>query len=125
MITEILILSLFFLFVINTPIAIAIGTASLAAIAVQGDFSLMDPEDSAAFAGVNAPSLPPVRVIESGAVRTIVEALLHWNHSAVCMRYILPAEGAEIGLDLRVFWNEKDSMLKLALPTVFWMVRQG
>nr|WP_319396345.1 TRAP transporter large permease [uncultured Desulfobacter sp.] len=41
MITEILILSLFFLFVINTPIAIAIGTASLAAIAVQGDFSLM------------------------------------------------------------------------------------
>lgn len=41
MITEILILSLFFLFVINTPIAIAIGTASLAAIAVQGDFSMM------------------------------------------------------------------------------------
>jgi C4-dicarboxylate transporter DctM subunit len=41
MITEILILSLFFLFVINTPIAIAIGAASLAAIAVQGDFSLM------------------------------------------------------------------------------------
>ena len=41
MITHILILSLFFLFVINTPIAIAIGTASLAAIAVQGDFSLM------------------------------------------------------------------------------------
>lgn len=41
MITEILILSLFFLFVINTPIAIAIGTASLVAIAVQGDFSLM------------------------------------------------------------------------------------
>ncbi|WP_020585422.1 TRAP transporter large permease [Desulfobacter curvatus] len=41
MITEILILSLFFLFVINTPIAIAIGTASLAAIAIQGDFSLM------------------------------------------------------------------------------------
>ncbi|WP_320043790.1 TRAP transporter large permease [uncultured Desulfobacter sp.] len=41
MITEILILSLFFLFVINTPIAVAIGTASLVAIAVQGDFSLM------------------------------------------------------------------------------------
>jgi C4-dicarboxylate transporter DctM subunit len=41
MTTELLILTLFFLFVINTPIAIAIGTASLAAIAVQGDFSLM------------------------------------------------------------------------------------
>ncbi|MCG8636626.1 MAG: TRAP transporter large permease [Desulfobacterales bacterium] len=41
MTAEILILTLFFLFMINTPIAVAIGTASLAAIAVQGDFSLM------------------------------------------------------------------------------------
>ncbi len=41
MTTEILILTLFFLFMINTPIAIAIGTASLVAIAIQGDFSLM------------------------------------------------------------------------------------
>ncbi|MCG8615779.1 MAG: TRAP transporter large permease [Desulfobacterales bacterium] len=41
MTTEILILSLFFLFMINTPIAVAIGTASLMAILVQGDFSLM------------------------------------------------------------------------------------
>ena len=41
MTAEILILTLFFLFMINTPIAVAIGTASLAAIVVQGDFSLM------------------------------------------------------------------------------------
>jgi len=41
MTTEILILSLFFLFMLNTPIAIAIGTASALAILVQGDFSLM------------------------------------------------------------------------------------
>ncbi len=41
MTTELLILSLFFLFVINTPIAIAIGSASALAIAIQGDFSLM------------------------------------------------------------------------------------
>ncbi len=37
----ILILTLFFLFMLNTPIAIAIGTASLVAILIQGDFSLM------------------------------------------------------------------------------------
>ncbi|MDA3788913.1 MAG: TRAP transporter large permease [Desulfobacula sp.] len=41
MTTEILILSLFFLFVLNTPIAMAIGMASVMAILVQGDFSLM------------------------------------------------------------------------------------
>ena len=38
---EILILTLFFLFALNTPIAIAIGTASIAAIVFQGDFSPM------------------------------------------------------------------------------------
>lgn len=41
MTTQLLILTLFFLFVLNTPIAIAIGTASLVAILAQGDFSLM------------------------------------------------------------------------------------
>ncbi|NOX34740.1 MAG: TRAP transporter large permease [Deltaproteobacteria bacterium] len=41
MTTELLILSLLFLFAINTPIAIAIGVASVAAILVQGDFNLM------------------------------------------------------------------------------------
>lgn len=41
MTTEILILSLLFFFILNTPIAIAIGAASALAIFVQGDFSLM------------------------------------------------------------------------------------
>ena len=41
MTTEVLLLSLLFLFAINTPIAIAIGVASLLAIAIQGDFTLM------------------------------------------------------------------------------------
>jgi C4-dicarboxylate transporter DctM subunit len=38
---EILILSLIFLFVINAPIAVSIGVASILAILIQGDFSLM------------------------------------------------------------------------------------
>ncbi len=41
MTTQILLTTLFFLFLVNTPIAIAIGTASLTAILVQGDFPLM------------------------------------------------------------------------------------
>lgn len=41
MTTEILIISLLVLFAINTPIAIAIGVASVTAVLVQGDFSLM------------------------------------------------------------------------------------
>ncbi|MBW1780984.1 MAG: TRAP transporter large permease [Deltaproteobacteria bacterium] len=41
MTTNILILSLLFLFAINAPIAIAIGVASLLGIVIQGDFPLM------------------------------------------------------------------------------------
>ena len=41
MTTEILILSLLFLFALNAPIAIAIGVASLVGILIQGDFPLM------------------------------------------------------------------------------------
>lgn len=41
MTAEILILALLFLFAINTPIAIAIGTASVIGILVQGEFPLM------------------------------------------------------------------------------------
>ena len=41
MTTEILLLSLLFLFVINTPIAISIGMASILGILIKGDFPLM------------------------------------------------------------------------------------
>ena len=41
MTAELLILSLFFLFALNAPIAVAIGTASIIALVVQGDFSPM------------------------------------------------------------------------------------
>ncbi|MDW7679920.1 MAG: alpha-mannosidase, partial [bacterium] len=42
---------------------------------VKGEFSLLTPEEAAQFAGVSINELPPVRVIENGSIRTIVEAL--------------------------------------------------
>ncbi|MDM8556132.1 TRAP transporter large permease [Desulfococcaceae bacterium HSG7] len=41
MTTEVLIVALLFLFAMNTPIAIAIGVASVLAVLIQGDFNLM------------------------------------------------------------------------------------
>jgi alpha-mannosidase len=86
---------------------------------VIGEFRLMSPEVAARFAGVSARALAPVRIIEDGPVRRIVEALFEYGHSALCVRYILPVEGCEIGLDVRAYWMEKDRMLKLSLPTPF------
>jgi alpha-mannosidase len=84
---------------------------------VVGEFTLMDPAAAASFAGVSKASLPPVRVIEDGEVRTVVEALFGYKHSAIAMRYLLPKAGTEIEVELRVHWNEKDKMLKLSVPT--------
>ncbi len=79
-------------------------------------FALLTPEAAAQFAGVAAPTLPPVRVIEAGPVRTVVEALFGYGDSRACLRYKLPQAGTEIELALRVEWAERDKMLKLSLP---------
>jgi len=84
-----------------------------------GEFQLMTPAEAAEFAGVNRPELPPIRIIEDGAIRTTVEALLQFNHSRMCLRYKIPRRGSEVEVELRVYWQEKDRLLKLSLPTPF------
>jgi alpha-mannosidase len=83
---------------------------------VKGQFRLLSPRRSARFAGVKAQDLAPVRIIEDGPVRMVIEALFGYRDSTLCLRYKLPKQGAEIEIEARVHWNEKDRMLKLALP---------
>ena len=83
-----------------------------------GAFALLDPEAAAKVSGVAGGMLPPVRVIEEGEVRTLVEAAFGYGRSSLILTYALPKRGTEIGLEVRVFWNEKDRMLKLALPSL-------
>jgi alpha-mannosidase len=83
-----------------------------------GKFALMSKEDGSHFSGITANPIPSVRVIENGEVRTVVESMLSYGHSYICQKYKLPKEGTEIELELRVFWNEKDKMLKLSIPTL-------
>jgi alpha-mannosidase len=83
-----------------------------------GVFSLLNSQESARFSGVRLPSLAPVRVIEDGAVRSVVEAVFGFETSRLCLRYKLPKQGSEIEVEVRVHWNEKNRLLKLLLPTV-------
>jgi alpha-mannosidase len=85
--------------------------------AVIGKFQLADAEENARFSGLSEDVAPsPVRVIEEGDIRTVVEAVLVFRHSFICQRYLIPKHGSELGIETRVCWNEKDSMLKLNLP---------
>jgi len=81
-----------------------------------GRFELLSPEQAAERSGIPGSKLPPVRVIEDGEVRTVVEALFAHGCSFLHQRYCLPKHGRELTIEIRVIWNEKDKMLKWSLP---------
>ncbi len=82
-----------------------------------GHFELMNPKRGSAVSGVKPGVLiPSVRVIEDGAVRTVVEAVYAHNDSFLVQQFILPKHGTEVEVFLRVHWNEKDRFLKLSVP---------
>lgn len=84
---------------------------------VEGRFALAEPEEAAHISGLAGENLPAVRLIEDGPVRAVVESILSYGRSAVVLTYKLPKRSAEIEVEVRVFWNEKDRMLKLSLPS--------
>lgn len=84
---------------------------------VIGKFALMNPGAGSDFSGVKERLLPSVRVIEDGDVRTVIEAVLTYGNSSLVLTYKLPKQGTELEVHVRVFWNEKDKMLKLSVPT--------
>lgn len=84
---------------------------------VVGHFKLLNEQESAELAGLTHRELEPVRIIENGPVRMMVEALFKYNHSFLCLRYILSKKNSMLGLELRIYWNEKDKMVKLSVPT--------
>ena len=82
---------------------------------VAGKFKLLSSRKAMEFSGINE-KIDSVRIIEDGPVRSVIEAVFGFNNSFACQRYILSKSDAEIEVQLRVYWNEKDSMLKLAIP---------
>ncbi len=85
----------------------------------EGKFSAMTEQERVQLIGAVGSKLENVRVIEEGEVRTVVEALFQYNQSSICQRYKIPKKGTEFEVEVRVFWNEKDRMLKMAVPSKF------
>ncbi len=84
---------------------------------VIGRFTLLDPLQAAELAGVRGVPLEPVHAIEDGEVRTVIEALFGYRGSRLVVRYSIPRQGTEIEIGIRLFWQEKSAMLKLAFGT--------
>jgi alpha-mannosidase len=84
-----------------------------------GAFKLMSKTKGSRVSGIRGKAIPSVRVIEDGAVRTVIEAVMEYGASSIVQRYSLPKHGVEIQVDVHVQWNETRKMLKLAIPTVW------
>ena len=84
-----------------------------------GMFKLMSASESAEHTGVKASAIASVRVVEHGAVRTVIESSMCYGNSFMLITYKIPANGTELEVGIRVTWNEKDKMLKLSLPIAF------
>jgi len=57
----------------------------------------------------------PVRIIEDGPIRTVVEAMFVSDRTALTQRYTINKQSASLQIDLDVFWAEHDKMFKIGL----------
>ncbi|MBO7503427.1 MAG: alpha-mannosidase [Clostridia bacterium] len=81
----------------------------------EGSFTLVNDEEAAKFCAVDHP-LAPVRVIENGSVRTVVEAIFGYNDSRAVVRYSLSKHSPEIDVSVRLQMYEKQKAVKLTIP---------
>ncbi len=84
---------------------------------IIGRFELLSRADAADFCHT-PDTLEAVRVIESGAVRTIVEAIFGYRTSRAIVKYVLSNDGT-MRCDVRIVWNEKQKMVKMLVPSTF------
>ena len=80
-----------------------------------GKFKLLSTEESTRFSAQDDP-LPPIRIIEDGDVRTVIEVVLGYENSRAVLRYKLSKHAPVIDVDLIVHNCETRKMFKLALP---------
>ena len=79
-----------------------------------GRFRLMGKEEGSRYSGTSNERhgsasclIPSVRIVEDGPVKRVVEAVMEYGHSQACTRYILPARGTKLRVEIRVNWAEK------------------
>lgn len=81
-----------------------------------GEFKLMSEAEATKTAGIQT-KLKPIHPIESGKVRTTIEAMFKYKNSKAVLQYTLSEFSDDINLSIRVNWAESQKMIKLVIPT--------
>ena len=84
-----------------------------------GNFTLLTPHEGSEFSGLMDQVVPSVR----GDLRTEQSAqwwkfLSGWHNSKAYQRYVLPKVGTSFEVEVGVYWNENDTVLKMEIPTL-------
>ena len=91
----------------------------------EGSFTLMNDRDANAFTGYSDENMPNVRVIEDGDVRIKVQAFFEYGRSSAVVEYTLPKKGAYIDVDILMYSNEPNKMIKYRIDTALSGVPYG
>ncbi len=81
-----------------------------------GSFTRMSRNDVADLTGGYTKNIAAVRIIESGPVRTVVEALFKYKKSTLRTHYLVPGTGSEVELRMQMLNREPNCMFKLSIP---------
>lgn len=84
----------------------------------EGEFKLLSDTEAAEFCCLDN-IVPAVRVVESGAARTVIEAVFGYNSSRAVVRYYVNTHGTKMDVDVRVLWAEKQKMIKMNIAPSF------
>lgn len=84
----------------------------------KGEYSLLSETDVARVTGLTNGNFKPVRIIEDGEIFTRIEVLAGYNNSYAQIVYTLPKKGNSFCVDITSYFDEKDTLLRLTVPTV-------
>lgn len=82
-----------------------------------GEFTLMSDEETNDFLGYPEETFSNVRVVENGEVRTKVQAFFSYKRSVAMVEYTIPKNSAYIDVNITMYSNEPNKMLKYTLNT--------
>lgn len=91
----------------------------------EGSFSLMGDSEVNERIGYPEETLPNVRIIEDGAVRTKIQAFFVYKNSTATVEYTVPKQGTYLDMELTVNSQEPNRMLKYRLDTEFCGIPMG
>lgn len=88
-------------------------------LATAQEAAHLSPPPADKWQALRATAARPVRIVEHGPLRTVVEAVLVCGASAVVRQYVVGHPEGSLEIRDRVFNDHRDAMLKLVVPLAF------